>query len=347
MKKALLASVFAVALCLPAAAHAAEKTYELAFTSHGYRENHVVYLNVWAPWFEEVEKRSGGRLKIVYYSPGSICTSKDIPDAVIKGRVDIGHSLFGANPGLYAYSDTGDANISAVNSLAASMGFYNYISKNDWVKAELDNKDTKLLTVWSTGPMMFCSNSPITKVADVKGRKINYHVSGVDQIITALGAVPVPVGPSDIYMSVQRGQTDTSFMALTILKSYKLYEVFTDILDYPMAPGYHYMVINRSVWDSLPPDLQQILEETTGETMARAIGRNVDAGIDEAVEWTLANTKCRLNTLSPEEKAKMDQLIAPFKQAWIKHREELGQTRAKEALTLFEESMKEANEAYK
>ena len=60
---------------LPASANAA-KSYELAFTSEGYRENHVVFVNVWKPWMEEVEKRSQGRLKIVFYSPGTICTSK-------------------------------------------------------------------------------------------------------------------------------------------------------------------------------------------------------------------------------------------------------------------------------
>ena len=120
MKNLLSASLVALVLCLPAPAIAA-KSYELAFTSEGYRENHVVFVNVWKPWIEDVEKRSQGRLKIVFYSPGTICTSKEVPDAVIKGRVDIGHSLFGANPGRYGYADTGDANVPGVNSMAASM----------------------------------------------------------------------------------------------------------------------------------------------------------------------------------------------------------------------------------
>lgn len=101
MKRPLLLSLLALSLLCPASAGAAERPYELTFTSEGYRENHVVYQNVWEPWIKEVEKRSNGRLKIVFYSPGSICTSKEVPDAVVKGRVDIGHSLFGANPGLY------------------------------------------------------------------------------------------------------------------------------------------------------------------------------------------------------------------------------------------------------
>ncbi len=75
MNKLLSTSMLALALCLPAPANAA-KSYELAFTSEGYRENHVVFVNVWKPWMEEVEKRSQGRLKIVFYSPGTICTSK-------------------------------------------------------------------------------------------------------------------------------------------------------------------------------------------------------------------------------------------------------------------------------
>lgn len=346
MKRPLLLSLLALSLLCPASAGAAERPYELTFTSEGYRENHVVYQNVWEPWIKEVEKRSNGRLKIVFYSPGSICTSKEVPDAVVKGRVDIGHSLFGANPGLYGYSDTGEANISGKSSLAASMGFYNYVMKNDWVKAELDNSNTKLLTIWSTGPMMLTSKEPITKVDDLKGRKINYHISGADQLITTFGAVPIFVAPPDIYMSIQRGQTDTSLMALTILKPFKLYEVLTEILNYPIAPGYHYMVMNRSVWDSLPADLQKILEETTGEVMSKNIGVTVDASIKDSVDYVLSNGKCRMNEMSPEEQAKMAKFLEPFKQNWITSMEKRGLNRAKEAIELFEKSMEEANAKY-
>lgn len=346
MKRPLLLSLLALSLLCPAASSAAERTYELAFTSEGYRENHVVYQQVWEPWMQEVEKRSNGRLKIVFYSPGSICTSKEVPDAVVKGRVDIGHSLFGANPGLYGYSDTGEANVPGNSSMAASMGFYNYVTKNDWVKAELDNKEMKLLTIWSTGPMMLTSRTPITKVDDLKGRKINYHISGADELITTFGAVPIFVAPPDIYMSIQRGQTDTSLMALTILKPFKLYEVLTEILNYPIAPGYHYMVMNRSVWESLPADLQKILEETTGEAMSRAIATAVDASIKDSVDYVLSNGKCRMNEMSAEEQAKMAKFLEPFQQNWIASMEKRGFSRAKEALTLFEKCMEEASAQY-
>ena len=346
MKKNLFLPLLALSLLCPAAAQAAERPYELTFTSEGYRENHVVYQKVWEPWMQEVEKRSNGRLRIVYYTPGSICTSKDVPDAVVKGRVDIGHSLFGANPGLYGYSDTGEANISGKSSLAASMGFYKYVTQNDWVKSDLDNSNTKLLTIWSTGPMMLTSNAPIRTVEDLKGKKINYHISGADELFTKFGAVPIFVAPPDIYMSIQRGQTDTSLMALTILQPFKLYEVLTEILDYPIAPGYHYMVMNRSVWDSLPPDLQKILEETTGEAMSRQIGLTVDAAIKESVDYVLSNNKCHMNEMSAEEQAKMAELLYPFREQWIAGMEERGLTRAREAIELFEKCMEEANATY-
>ena len=345
MKKALSASLLALALCQPAPANAA-KTYELTFTSEGYRENHVVFVNVWKPWMEEIEKRSQGRLKIVFYSPGTICSSKEVPDAVIKGRVDIGHSLFGANPGLYGYADTGEANIPGVNSMAASMGFHSYINENEWVKNELDNDRTKLLAVWSTGPMMVCSTSPMTKVSDFKGKKIGYHTSGVDRIITALGGVPVPVSPPDIYMSVQRGQTDTQFFALTILQPFRLYEVLSDIMDFPMAPGYHYLIMNRKVWDELPEDLRAILDESTGETMSRQVGSIIDAEIDTSLEWVHDNDKCTLNVMSNNEKAKMRDALAPFRAAWVADREKRGLTRAKEAIDLFAACMERANAEY-
>lgn len=344
MKRVLIALVLALGLCWPLASQA--KNFELAFTSEGYRENHVVYVNVWKPWMDEVEKRSEGRLKIVFYSPGTICTSKEVPDAVVKNRVDIGHSMFGANSGLYGYTDTGEANIPGSNSLSASLGFHEYVNGNDWVKSELDNDNTKLLAVWSTGPMMVCSTSPITKVANFRGRKVGYHVSGVDKIITALGGVPVPVSPPDIYMSVQRNQTDTQFMALTIFQPFRLYEVLSDIADFPMAPGYHYLIMNRKSWNALPEDLQQLLDETTGEFMARQVGETINREIAASMKWVAEKSRSRMNVMPEEERAKMMSVLEPFKDNWVKDREARGLSRAREAITLFEESMQKANAAY-
>ena len=106
------------------------------------------------------------------------------------------------------------------------------------------------------------------------------------------------------------------------------------------------MVMNRSVWDSLPPDLQKILEETTGEAMSRQIAITVDAAIEESVDYVLSNNKCHMNEMSAEEQAKMAELLYPFREKWIADMEKRGLARAKEAIELFEKCMEEANAAY-
>lgn len=348
MKKFLMLTLL-LAFCLPALATAADdkdKVYELSLTSEGYRDNHVVTQKVWMPWIEEVEKRSNGRLKIVFYSPGTICGRKDVPDAVIKGRADIGHTLFSTNPGMYAYSDVGEANVPGVNSVASAMGFSDYVNQNDWVKQELDNDKTKLLSVWSTGPAQICSKEPITKLSDLKGKKIGYHMAGMDKIITALGGVPVLVMPPDIYMSMQRGQTDAQIMALTVHRPFKLYEVMTEVNDFPLLPGYHYLVMNRKTYDSLPTDLQQILDETTGEMMAKQVAEVIDAEVNDGLQWMLENDKAHVSKFDPEEETKMTELLVPFKEEWIESLEKRGYPRAREAIELFRTSLENANQKY-
>jgi len=347
MKKTLLASLLAAALALPAASQAAEKTYELAFTSEGYRDNHVVTVNVWKPWIEEVKKKSNGRLNIVFYSPGSLCTGKEVPDAVKKGRVDIGHSLPGANPGMFGYCDPGDANLSVNNALAASVAMFNYVKKYDWVRKELDNDKFHLLSVWANSPLMICSKDPITKLADIKGKIFNYHITGADSILKELGAVPVLVMPPDIYMSMQRNQTNASIMGLSILKPFKLYEVFSNVLNYPLSPGYHYLVMNKASWDALPADLQKILTETTGEVMCKKVGKTLDDGGNDSLKWTLENNKCKLNELSADEKAKLAAVLGKYKDAWVEKRKKAGYDRAAEAISLFAKEIEAANAQYK
>ena len=77
MKKAgalLFTALFALSGVLPGSAQAAPE-YTLSLNLP-IPPIHTRWQGPLKAWVDEVEKRSQGRLKIVFYSPGTICTSK-------------------------------------------------------------------------------------------------------------------------------------------------------------------------------------------------------------------------------------------------------------------------------
>jgi TRAP-type transport system periplasmic protein len=95
---------------------------------------------------------------------------------------------------------------------------------------------------------------------DVKGLKIIAFGPRVD-FIKELGGTPVTIGLGDWYTSLERGVVeglDHLFPVLAVFKGEDLFKYHTVI---NASVGMNFWIFNEQKWKSLPPDLQQIIEE--------------------------------------------------------------------------------------
>jgi TRAP-type transport system periplasmic protein len=101
---------------------------------------------------------------------------------------------------------------------------------------------------------------PIRTPADLQGRKIRIPVSPLwTSTFTALGAEPVSIPFADVYTALQTHIVDGQDASLSGLETAKFYEVVKYCsLTRHMWEGF-LLLANHSVWQSLPPDLQEIL----------------------------------------------------------------------------------------
>jgi TRAP-type transport system periplasmic protein len=68
--------------------------------------------------------------------------------------------------------------------------------------------NAKLLGVWPFGPQVLFCKSKITKLADVKGKKVRVYDQNLAKFIESIGGVPVPIGFSEVHQSLARGVVD-------------------------------------------------------------------------------------------------------------------------------------------
>jgi TRAP-type C4-dicarboxylate transport system substrate-binding protein len=125
--------------------------------------------------------------------------------------------------------------------------------------------------------------------------------------------MPMPETPE----ALQKGVVQGLFTSLEVMKDFKFAEIckyvtLTDTAIYPFA-----VVMNMDSWNSLPDDVQKVLEGLSVE-QAEWTGTYMDNHVLEANEWSKTTQQVEFIELAAEEKVKWDALLSPITESWLK-----------------------------
>ena len=136
-------------------------------------------------WCKEIEKRSGGKVKIAYFPGGTLTPAAQTYDNVVKGIADIGFSCFAYTRGKFPLTEAIDLPLGYKNGMGATKLINAYYAK--FRPKELD--DVKVLYLHAHGPGLLHTKRPVNKLEDMKGMKI--RATGLaSKIVIALGGAP-------------------------------------------------------------------------------------------------------------------------------------------------------------
>jgi TRAP-type C4-dicarboxylate transport system substrate-binding protein len=263
-------------------------------------------------WAREVEKRTDGRVKITTYSGETLLKAADTYDGVVKHIADMGFTCLAYTPGRFPLMEVIDLPLGYPSGTIATMVTNDFYNK--FKPAEL--ADTKLLYFHAHGPGILHSKKPIRKLEDIKGLKI--RCTGLAaKVVEAMGGVPVAMPNSETYDALAKGVVEASFSPWEVLKTFKQVEV-VDYTTNCYAIGYTTVMwhgMNLEVWNSLPKDIQEVIDEVSAEWIAKhgAAWDEVDA---EARELTLAEGN-EIIELSAEENARWAAAARPVWDATV------------------------------
>jgi tripartite ATP-independent transporter DctP family solute receptor len=131
-------------------------------------------------------------------------------------------------------------------------------------------KGYKILAVWENGFRHITNNvRPINLPADLDGVKLRTP-KGTWRVkmFQSYGANPTPMSFSEVFTALKTGVIDGQENPFAQIYSGKFQEVqkYLSLTGHVYTPAY--VVVGKKHWDSLPADVQQILEETAKETQA-------------------------------------------------------------------------------
>ena len=212
-------------------------------------------------WAKEVEELSKGQIKVQIFTGGSLTPAPQIYDGVVKGISDFGLSVFAYSPGRFPVIAAVDNPFGYPNAFVATR-LINELNKKFHPK---ELSDVHVCYLFAHGPgLLHTASKPVSKLEEVKGLKI--RATGTSQLIVrAMDATPVAMSQGETYDALKKNIVDGTLVPIEALEGFKQAEVLKyTTLDYSAAYSQGFFVVmNKKKWESLPPNLQKIITDTS------------------------------------------------------------------------------------
>lgn len=257
-------------------------------------------------WAQEIEKRSGGKVKITVYAGETLTKAPQVYEGVVNGVSDIGMSALAYTRGRFPLLEGLDLPVGYPDGVTATKIANEMVKKYN--PAELS--DVKVLYLHGHGPGILASRKKVEKLSELSAMKI--RATGLSaKIVSSLGGVPIAMSQGETYEALQKGVAEATFCPIETLKGWKQGEVIDYVVD-TKAIGYTttmFVVMNKQKWESLPADIQKIFDDVSYEWIEKQ-GLAWDKSDSEGEEFVKSLGKTFIS-LSADEEAKLVDAVKP------------------------------------
>ncbi|MSM41043.1 MAG: C4-dicarboxylate ABC transporter substrate-binding protein [Geobacter sp.] len=263
-------------------------------------------------WAKELEKRTGGKVKVKTFPGGTLLNAKNMLEGVTSGSADIGNFAMSYQPGRFPVSEAVDLYHGFTSATVASQVLFDLVQKYQPKEFE----KVKVITLFTCPPTNIMTRNPVRKLADLKG--VELRVAGTSaEVLKRLGGVPVAMPQSETPEAIQKGVVKGMISSLEILQDFK-FAAYTPNVTIANLPVVSFAVVmNKSRWDALPADVKKAIDGLSRE-QAVWTGEYVDQHVREALAWSAREYKLQQFALSPAEQQQIGRLLAPMTDEYIR-----------------------------
>jgi TRAP-type transport system periplasmic protein len=214
-------------------------------------------------WGKELEKRSGGKLKVNYYAGGTLVPAAQSYDAVVKGIADVSNHVMGYTMGRFPFSQALDLPIGFPPGPGPTKIANEFYKK--FKPKEFD--DVKILWFHAMPyGLVHTKTKPVYKLEDMKGLKLRCFGSNA-KFVGNIGAAPVAMPMPDVYDALAKGVVDgllSSYEALQGFRTGEHIKYTTENLDTAYSAAF-VVAMNKQKFAALPPDIQTLIDHMSAE----------------------------------------------------------------------------------
>ena len=254
-----LAAAFGLALALPAAAQTKWDMPTAYPTTNFHTENIQQFAN-------DVDKATGGKLKITVHANASLFKAPEIKRAVQGGQAQLGEVLlvnFENEDPLYGI----DGVPFLATSYADSLKLYKASKKA--LSDKLAKQGMMLLYTVPWPPQGIYSKKPLASGADLKGLKWRAYSPATAKIAELVGAQPVTVQAAEVSQALATGVIDSYMSSGATGFDSKTYEHIKNWYDTQAWLPKNAIIVNAKAFEALDKPTQQALLKAAADAEKR------------------------------------------------------------------------------
>lgn len=277
------------------------------------------------PWAERVEAASGGRIAIEIYPSMSLGgRPPELYSQARDGVADMVWTLLGYTPGAFPRTEVFE--LPTVHRSSAEATSQAIQDVMDLVGE--DFADTHPLLIYThAGQALNMVSKPVRSLADVQGTKLRIPSRSGAMLIEEWGAEPVGMPVPDLPQALSRGAVDGALIPYEISLPLKVHE----LVDYVtvgeggrrFGTSVFIFTMNKERYESLPDDLQAIIDEHSGANIAAEFGRVWDEVEIPGYDATVAAGN-EIIELTAEAQAEFDAKAEAVEARWIEEADAQG-----------------------
>lgn len=308
----------------PSSTQAATKPIELSLNLP-IPPTHNRWIQLLKPWTEELTKRTNGRVVVQPYFAEALSPMPQNYKSVVNGIADMAECTMDPQIGQFPllgtmfYLSTPSVYVSNTTQLITEL-------LNDFPVLQEELKDVKVIGLeGSDQNNIGTTKKPVKTLADLKGLKLNVVGGGlVADRLKALGISAQGLGMGDVYTALDKGVVDGTMCSMDILIGRRWGDSIKYVTPVNLSSGTFYFVMNKDKWNSLPPDIQKIIDDMSGDYFIEMANKFwVNADVSEYHQW-VDKMGGKVTYLSADDLATLDKEVEPVTQAYVSEMDKKG-----------------------
>jgi len=307
-------SIAGLSMLAATGAHAQEVTLKLHQFLPAQANVPKLILDVWA---DNVEEASAGRIKVERY-PSMQLGGKppELIDQAMDGVADIVWTVVGYSPGRFPRTEVFEMPFMMTNAEATSRAYWEMFETH---MRDTEFKNLKILGTWVHGPGLIHSKDPITLPADLNGVKVRGGSRTVNKLMEELGATPVGMPVPAVPEALSKGVITATTIPWEVTAALKVPELVSNHTEFGNRALYtltFVLAMNKPKYDSLPADLQQVIDDNSGLEFSMFAGKTQE-GADGPSRQLAEDAGNNIITLTEEQVAAWEEASSSIIDAWI------------------------------
>jgi len=319
----ILSIFFIISVSISLNAQTTQKPIELNFAISD-PPTHYYVKNVYSVWAQELEKRTGGRLRIIVYAGETLGKQAEQYDLLLKGAAHLITLIGPQYPGRFPLSDVFNLPFlippdgpNSPGKVIRDMVYEKYLNP-------IHFKDVKVLWKSRFQPnVLHMAKKPVRTIKDIKGQIIGIPGGKIlASFLKLLGASPELSPSPEVYTNLEKGIINGQILPFETQLGLRLSEVAKFVTMTNQGSASLCIAMRKQTWEVLPPDIQKIVLDTNPwaedliakvniTTFERILGMSKRAGV-EIIE------------LPPEEKAHWVEATKAVEKEWVKEMDSKG-----------------------